>query len=125
MFLISKLIQKLKPLNGCLDEEIQPIAVEKSYIRRKHQKDTKHLAISAYQILEERILKSMGIAVIGDTKLMVETLTAENSTIALKETGFECQNESEQYSIFGLCWPIRFPLVEINALLSNQIKVSE
>ena len=55
-------------------------------------------------------------------KMLVGTLTEEILTVAaLKDTEFENQDESDQYSIFGWIGPSNLRCKEPNALFGNQV----
>ena len=59
------------------------------------------------------------------TNLLIENLAEEIMSAALRETAFNCQDESEQISSFGYFGPTRFCCKEPYALLSSQVTFEE
>ena len=59
------------------------------------------------------------------TQLLIETLTEEIWTAALRETEIEDQDESDQYSIFGKFRHLGFACKEINGLFGSQVAFYE
>ena len=79
---------------------MQPVTLE--YIgsnTKKHLTYTSFLAMYVYHIFRKRMEKQEDMKI--ESSCTKRTLTEEILTVALTETEFEYQDESEQFSIFG------------------------
>ena len=56
---------------------------------------------------------------------MIEDLTEEILTVALRENELEYQDESDQYLISGWFFPSSFPRKDIHALFESQVRFDE